>query len=962
MKNGIRIFLLLGIMFALLVCTPALADIPVDEENFPDGNFRSFVMSWFDTNKDGTLNDVELAKVTMIDCSYRNINSLKGIEHFLELKKLDCYCNNLAELDVSNNIALTYLDCVSNQLTTLDVSRNTSLSYLNCGGNQLITLDVSHNIMLTALGCGENQLVALDLSKNTLLANLYADNNRFGIPRNGIDLTELPGFDIQKASNYEALCTIQDGRIIPNPTVKNIRYVYDCGNNHLVTFFLTPSTAPRVAINADNFPDDNFREAIKKYDWDSDGFFSDQELASVSSIEVNSARISSIEGISYFFVLETLSCNDNKLTELDVSSNLSLKYLYCASNKLSELDVSYNTALSALNCSNNPLTMLDISHNPALKYLDCHGDSLTELDLSQNTGLRTLRCGANALTNLDLSYNTLLSELSCDICALTSLDLTHNTVLKEVNCSYNLLSTFALPHSATLNKLECYNNNLTMLDLSPVPELVYLECSRNHLAALDISGCPNCVLWGCVDNTFEIPWSGLAVSEIPGFKLEYASGYESNCTIVGDRIIPNATATMITYEYDCGNNRTEKFQLKPSSAPKVDISAEVFPDERFREIVHRYDNNNDESLSDAELVQVSRINMVYSKAESLEGIQYFFALTSLDCENCRISRLNLSANSAVQYVNCKNGFLTELNVSENTKLTTLYCGNNYLDALDLSYNTALSILDCSHNKLTSLDLSHNTSLTALYCYQNNLTSLDLSHNTLLTTVDCDSNPLGTLDVSHNSALVRLSCSSDKLNKLDVSSLRNLENLDCSYNPIATLGLSTNVELTSLSCRYSQITSLDLSANKWIQYIDVYGCELEVVDSNGSFDLSSLPGFDVSKANSWVGCTVVGTILTFNNNTASYSYDCGNGKTGSFKITRMTRPNNLMVLPQKLTFIESEAFANVSGKSFLLPNNIESIASDAFTANTILYYHPGTITEKYCQENRVALPTCKPYSW
>ena len=55
-----------------------------------------------------------------------------------------------------------------------------------------------------------------------------------------------------------------------------------------------------------------------------------------------------------------------------------------------------------------------------------------------------------------------------------------------------------------------------------------------------------------------------------------------------------------------------------------------------------------------------------------------------------------------------------------------------------------------------------------------------------------------------------------------------------------------------------------------------------VNSNKQFDLSQLPGFDVSRAYDWVGGTVDGTILTFNGEysvgprspAAKYSYQTG----------------------------------------------------------------------------------------
>jgi Leucine-rich repeat (LRR) protein len=62
--------------------------------------------------------------------------------------------------------------------------------------------------------------------------------------------------------------------------------------------------------------------------------------------------------------------------------------------------------------------------------------------------------------------------------------------------------------------------------------------------------------------------------------------------------------------------------------------------------------------------------------------------------------------------------LTRLDVSKNTALTNLDCTNNQLTSLDITKNTALTKLNCSSNQLTSLDVSKNTALTQLGCYNN----------------------------------------------------------------------------------------------------------------------------------------------------------------------------------------------------------------------------------------------------
>ena len=153
------------------------SDIIIDATNFPDKNFRDYLLSQ-SYGKDGVLTADEIEKITRMFVHKMNITNLKGIEFFTALEQLRCYSNQLTTLDVSKNTALTELDCSTNPLNALDVSKNTALETLSCRGNQLTALDVSKNTALKVLECGNNQLTTLDVSKNTALTWLSCNDNR----------------------------------------------------------------------------------------------------------------------------------------------------------------------------------------------------------------------------------------------------------------------------------------------------------------------------------------------------------------------------------------------------------------------------------------------------------------------------------------------------------------------------------------------------------------------------------------------------------------------------------------------------------------------------------------------------------------------------------------------------------------------------------------------------------------
>lgn len=166
-------------------------DLPIDEEYFPDANFRSWLLEQT-YGSDGKLTDAEIAVVTSINVSNKSIADLTGIENFTALENLNCSINQLTTLDVSGCTALDGLYCDNNQLTSLDVSKNTALEMLSCSNNQLTTLDVSGLTALDGLACFNNQLTALDVSDCTALEELYCHDNKISIDGMEVLLGSLP--------------------------------------------------------------------------------------------------------------------------------------------------------------------------------------------------------------------------------------------------------------------------------------------------------------------------------------------------------------------------------------------------------------------------------------------------------------------------------------------------------------------------------------------------------------------------------------------------------------------------------------------------------------------------------------------------------------------------------------------------------------------------------------------------
>lgn len=290
----------------------------------------------------------------------------------------------------------------------------------------------------------------------------------------------------------------------------------------------------------------------------------------------------------------------------------------------------------------------------------------------------------------------------------------------------------------------------------------------------------------------------------------------------------------------------------------IELSEHNFPDEAFREYIRKtFDKKADNKLVPAERKAVKEISVINQNITTLKGIEYFRKLETLSCSDNQLTSLDVSKNTELQKLYCDGNQLTSLEVGENTVLDTLHCYNNQLTSLDVSRNSALQWLSCYKNKLTSLDVSKNTNLTLLYCDINQLTSLDVSQNTALQELYCDSNQLTSLDVSQNNKLEKLYCSEN--------------------------------QLTSLKLSPTAVTTLEANGNK---------IDINVDKTSRTFNLSTLPGFDVSKASKWVGGTVSGNTLTVDKNATqvTYTYDCGKGRNTTFTLNVNVVPDGTVTPP------------------------------------------------------------------
>lgn len=290
-------------------------DVQINETNFPDANFREYVKR-FDNNRNGKLSNSEINVVKNIDVSEKNIQSIKGVEFFVDLEELECVKNKINYLDVSKNTKLKKLNCEWNELTNLDVTKNTSLIELRCGINHLTTIDLKNNKNLRVLWCQTNRFKNLDIKENILLNELFLAKNEISI----LDLSNNKELQILDFSE------------------NNIKNIDLSNNTKLVKLDARTNKLSEIDVSKNlALGELNCQENLLK------------------NIDLKNNK-----------KLYYLDCSNNNLKNLDLSNNAGLMSLLISKNDFENIDLSPLKELSIFHCDKNKLTSLYTANNPRL--------------------------------------------------------------------------------------------------------------------------------------------------------------------------------------------------------------------------------------------------------------------------------------------------------------------------------------------------------------------------------------------------------------------------------------------------------------------------------------------------------------------------------------------------------------------------------------------------------------------
>ena len=396
--------LLLFTLFTTLISYSQIVTIP-------DANFKAALIEiGVDTNNDGEIQVSEAEAVTELVVRNKNIDSLEGINSFINLTKLDCGFNSIVTLNLSNFLMLEELDCSNNELSDFILNNLPILKSLDYSWNNLTVSNVSNLLELESLNCSQNN----DLTELTL-SNL-PKLKVFDCHYSSLSTLEMSGLNALEdfGLSHSNLVNLDLSNLI------NVKKINCKNNNNLLTL----NTSNLVYLEE---LDSRFNKLTE---------VNLSNLINLKVLLLNGNDISTtadLINLNSLIKLEKLYLSLNQLTTLNISSLVNLEELDCSYNDLLNLDLTGLIKLKVLRYGNNQFNInpTGLENLTELTYLYNFGNELTSLDVSNLTKLEFIFCGSNQIKNLDFSNNPNLGYINVSDNDLETLNLKNGTTLND---------------------------------------------------------------------------------------------------------------------------------------------------------------------------------------------------------------------------------------------------------------------------------------------------------------------------------------------------------------------------------------------------------------------------------------------------------------------------------------------------------------------------------------------------
>ena len=361
-KKLIGFMLSLSMIFAAVpayVHAAETNDIGINETNFPDENFRNYLLNQ-NYGKDKIITETELTGIKNINVLNKNISSIKGIENFTYLERFSAYNNNLTEVDLSKNTNLTSCSLSKNKLTNIDLTANTKLQSIDISENEFT--DTSFKFPETdtvkTIYVNNNNLTTFDCTKYKNLDYLNIKNNQVSSIKPGENLTKLNLEGNNITSLNDINCPKLKELILNN-------------NTNLTSVDLTSLPAlQRLFLENTNITSLDLSKNVN-----------------LMNLRILNSPVAQLNNLDNCTSLETLYLNNCNVSSVDLSSLNKIKNIYCISSPITTLDTSSVPTLEIINCRNVNIRSVDCTNKQRLKEVTLENTNVVALDLT-NSGFK----------------------------------------------------------------------------------------------------------------------------------------------------------------------------------------------------------------------------------------------------------------------------------------------------------------------------------------------------------------------------------------------------------------------------------------------------------------------------------------------------------------------------------------------------------------------------------------------
>lgn len=441
----------------LILCLLVAVNCFAQNVTIPDVNFKTILVTNYDTNGDNEISMSEAASVTgTINATGAAIIDITGVEAFVNITGLNVENNAITTVDLSQNTQLTTIDIDNNAISLIDLSALTSLQFLYADSNQLLYLDFSNN----------GGLFSVIAKNNAVMTGVNLDNGN----SNGIFIVDL-------TNNSSLSCIQVDAATMSNPPASwsvdaMVSYATECPDFCYV-----------------NIPDAAFKNALLTsitnengvpVNTNGDNEIQCAEAASITgTISLNNLGITDLTGIEAFTSMFRLFLvNDMISGNIDLSQNTSLAHF--TANNVSISGVTFGAYLESVTFQNNAnLNNVNVSSSASLSSVTINNnETLAALDLSTNESLTFIDISDNPIASLNLSGNyPALNHLLANRTSLSgSLDFSHLTALFNLQLIGN-----ANTNITGLNIANGNNANFLLLNITGNPNLLCVEVDDANL-------------------------------------------------------------------------------------------------------------------------------------------------------------------------------------------------------------------------------------------------------------------------------------------------------------------------------------------------------------------------------------------------------------------------------------------------------------------------------------------------